>query len=77
MASPTTPTPPHRAIVAIGQIVQKQAFILAFSDTFFLLGAALIVALIAALLLKKPGHLESRRRALNIIPQPQPQGERP
>jgi DHA2 family multidrug resistance protein len=48
----------HRAIVAIGQVVQKQAFILAFSDTFYLLGAALIVALIAALLLKKPDHLE-------------------
>ena len=49
----------HRAVVAIGRIVQKQAFILAFSDTFYLLGAALIVALVAALLLKKPGHLES------------------
>jgi DHA2 family multidrug resistance protein len=47
----------HRAVVAIGKIVQKQAFILAFSDTFFLLGAALIVALIAVLLLKKPGTL--------------------
>jgi MFS transporter, DHA2 family, multidrug resistance protein len=43
----------HRAAVAIGQVVQKQAFILAFSDTFYLLGAALIVALMAALLLKK------------------------
>ena len=40
-------------------IVQKQAFILAFSDTFYLLGAALIVALIATLLLKKPDHLAS------------------
>jgi MFS transporter, DHA2 family, multidrug resistance protein len=49
----------HRAVVAIGHVVQKQAFILAFSDTFYLLGAALIVALIAALLLKKPNHLES------------------
>src|SRR5258706_234568 len=49
----------HRAVVAIGRIVQKQAFILAFGDTFYLLGAALIVALIAALLLKKPGQLES------------------
>jgi DHA2 family multidrug resistance protein len=46
----------HRAYVAIGHIVQKQAFILAFSDTFYLLGAVLIVALIAALFLKKPGH---------------------
>src|SRR5471030_1020634 len=49
----------HRAVVAIGQIVQKQAFVLAFSDTFYLLGAALIVALMAALLLKRPGHLET------------------
>jgi DHA2 family multidrug resistance protein len=49
----------HRAVVAIGHVVQKQAFILAFSDTFYLLGAALIVALMAALLLKKPNHLES------------------
>jgi DHA2 family multidrug resistance protein len=47
----------QRAVVAIGHIVQKQAFILAFSDTFFLQGAALIVALMAALLLKKPDHL--------------------
>ena len=49
----------HRAYVAIGHVVQKQAFILAFSDTFYLLGATLIVALMAALLLKKPDHLES------------------
>jgi DHA2 family multidrug resistance protein len=48
----------HEAVVAIGHIVQKQAFILAFSDTFYLIGAALIVALMAALLLKKPGHLD-------------------
>jgi DHA2 family multidrug resistance protein len=48
----------HRAIAAVGKIVQKQAFILAFSDMFFLLGAALIVALLASMLLKKPSHLE-------------------
>ncbi|MET4798295.1 MDR family MFS transporter [Bradyrhizobium sp. LB11.1] len=46
----------HRAYVAIGHIVQKQAYILAFSDTFYLLGIALIVALIAVLFLKKAGH---------------------
>src|SRR5712671_1123012 len=49
----------RRAFVAIGRIVQKQAYILAFSDMFFLLGAALIVALAASLLLKKPDHLSS------------------
>ncbi|WFU42431.1 MDR family MFS transporter [Bradyrhizobium sp. CB82] len=49
----------HRAYVAIGHVVQKQAFILAFSDTFYLLGAALIVALIASLFLKQPGHVSA------------------
>jgi len=49
----------HRAYVAVGKVVQKQAFILAFSDTFYLLGVALIVALIATLLLKRPDHLEA------------------
>ncbi|MCW2222282.1 multidrug efflux MFS transporter [Bradyrhizobium japonicum] len=46
----------HRAYVAIGHIVQKQAYIFAFSDTFYLLGMALIVALIAVFFLKKPGQ---------------------
>ncbi|MCP3472993.1 DHA2 family efflux MFS transporter permease subunit [Bradyrhizobium sp. CCGUVB1N3] len=49
----------HRAYVAIGHVVQKQAFILAFSDTFYLLGAALIVALIASLFLKKPNQVSA------------------
>ena len=49
----------HRDYVAIGNVVQKQAFILAFSDTFYLLGVALIVALIAALMLKRPDHLDA------------------
>ncbi len=49
----------HRAIVAIGKIVQKQAFVMAFSDTFYLLGVAMIIALIAALLLRKPDHVEA------------------
>jgi DHA2 family multidrug resistance protein len=49
----------HRAYVAIGHIVQKQAYILAFSDTFYLLGVALIVALVAALFLKKPGQVSA------------------
>jgi DHA2 family multidrug resistance protein len=48
----------HRAYVAIGHIVQKQAYILAFRDTFYALGAALIVALLAGLLLKKPDRLD-------------------
>ncbi|EJZ20644.1 multidrug efflux MFS transporter [Rhizobium sp. Pop5] len=47
----------HKAVVAIALKVRKQANIMAFSDTFFLLGVALIIALMATLLLKKPGQL--------------------
>jgi DHA2 family multidrug resistance protein len=49
----------HRAYVAIGKTVQKQAFILAFSDTFYVLGVALIVALLAGLMLKKPDRIDA------------------
>ncbi|CAN7249491.1 MDR family MFS transporter [Rhizobium leguminosarum] len=47
----------HKAVVAIALKLRKQANIMAFSDTFFLLGVALVVALLASLLLKKPGQL--------------------
>ena len=47
----------HKAIVAIASDVRTQANIMAFSDTFYLLGVALVIALAASLLLKKPGHL--------------------
>ena len=47
----------HKAVVAIGNRVHQQAYTMAFGDTFFLLGAALVVALVAALLLRKPARL--------------------
>ena len=47
----------HKAIVAIASDVRTQANIMAFSDTFYLLGVALVIALAASLRLKKPGHL--------------------
>jgi len=47
----------HKAVVAIALKLRKQANIMAFSDTFFLLGVALVVALLATLLLKKPGQV--------------------
>ena len=49
----------HRAYVALGKVIQKQAFILGFSDTFFTLGVALIVALLAGLFLQKPDRLDA------------------
>jgi DHA2 family multidrug resistance protein len=49
----------RKAVVAIGKAVREQAFVMAFSDIFYLLGVALIVALVTAMLLKKPNHLEA------------------
>jgi DHA2 family multidrug resistance protein len=49
----------HWAVVAIGRVVQKQAFILAFGDTFYLMGVALVIALGASLFLSRPAHLEA------------------
>lgn len=44
----------RKAVAAIADSVRQQAYIMAVSDAFFVLGAALILALMAALLLKKP-----------------------
>ena len=49
----------HKAVVAIGRQIRRQADIMAYSDAFFLLGAALAIALVATLLLKNPGHPEA------------------
>jgi DHA2 family multidrug resistance protein len=49
----------HKAIVAVALRVRQQANIMAFSDTFYLLGAALLVALLASLLLRKPAHIDA------------------
>jgi DHA2 family multidrug resistance protein len=48
----------HKAIVAVAGRIREQANIMAFSDTFYFLGVALVAALIASLLLKKPGHVD-------------------
>jgi MFS transporter, DHA2 family, multidrug resistance protein len=49
----------NKAIVAVGQRVHQQAYTMAFSDTFYLLGIALIVALLATLLLKKADRVSA------------------
>jgi DHA2 family multidrug resistance protein len=47
----------HKAVVAIAGIVREQSFIMAFSDTFYLLGVVLVIALVSSLLLKAGGKL--------------------
>ncbi|MBS0642851.1 MAG: multidrug efflux MFS transporter [Proteobacteria bacterium] len=49
----------HQAIIAIGLRIREQANIMAFADTFFLIGAALIVAMVASLLLRKPDKMQA------------------
>jgi DHA2 family multidrug resistance protein len=43
----------HQAIIAIGRTVRRQAFVMSYSDVFFLLGLGLVISLVATLLLKK------------------------
>jgi DHA2 family multidrug resistance protein len=49
----------HKAVIAIGNLVHRQAYTMAFADTFYLLGMALVAALLAALLLKKAGPISA------------------
>jgi MFS transporter, DHA2 family, multidrug resistance protein len=46
-------TAKHQAIIAIGNIVKRQALIIAFSDTFAVIGGVLMVAALALLLARK------------------------
>lgn len=48
----------HKAIVAIGHAIRHQASIMGYGDTFFLLGAALVLALVATLCLRKTDRVE-------------------
>jgi hypothetical protein len=43
----------HQAIVALGNIVKRQALIMGFSDTFALIGVVLAVAAVALLFARK------------------------
>lgn len=43
----------HEAIVAIGRTVRRQAFVMSYSDVFLMIGAGLVLSLIAALALRK------------------------
>jgi DHA2 family multidrug resistance protein len=47
----------HEAIVAIGRLVKRQASIMGYGDTFFLLASALLLALVATVALHKPEDL--------------------
>jgi DHA2 family multidrug resistance protein len=44
----------HDAVVAVGRIVRGQSYFLAYADTFFMMGAVLLLAVVAALMMRKP-----------------------
>ncbi len=54
-----TTTATNKALLAIGNRIHQQAYTMAFADTFFLLGMALVLALATVLLLKKPAHMSA------------------
>jgi MFS transporter, DHA2 family, multidrug resistance protein len=43
----------HDAVVAVGRAVRAQAYFLAYGDTFFLMGCALLLAVVAAVLMRQ------------------------
>jgi MFS transporter, DHA2 family, multidrug resistance protein len=43
----------HDAVVQIGRIIRAQAFLLAYSDAFYLMGAALLLAMLTTLAMRK------------------------
>jgi DHA2 family multidrug resistance protein len=47
----------HDSVVAIGRSIRGQAFVLGYSDAFYLLGAILLVGFAAVLFLKKPAGM--------------------
>ena len=48
-----------QAFAAIAKVVREQSYVLAFSDTFFLLGGVLIIALISSVFLKASGKVSA------------------
>jgi DHA2 family multidrug resistance protein len=48
-----------QAFAAIAKVVREQAYVQAFSDTFFLLGVVLMIALIASLFFKSVGKVSA------------------
>jgi DHA2 family multidrug resistance protein len=44
----------HEAVIAVGRVIRRQAFMLAYSDTIIFQSALLVLALLAVLLLKRP-----------------------
>ncbi|MBY0319544.1 MAG: multidrug efflux MFS transporter [Reyranella sp.] len=53
----------HKAVGIVAGMVREQAFVMAVGDAFWLLGSALVLALTAALLLKKPAVSSSAAAA--------------
>ena len=43
----------HDAVVAVGRAARAQAYFLAYSDTFFLMGCTLVLAIVAAMLMRR------------------------
>ena len=46
-------TAQHQAIIAIGQVVRREAFVMSYSDVFLLIGIGLVIGLVAVLSLRK------------------------
>ncbi len=50
---PDQATAKHQAIVELGKLVKRESFVMAFSDTFAVIGVALVIAAIALLFARR------------------------
>ena len=50
---PDLATAQHQAVVALGNLVKRQALVMGFSDTFAVIGVVLLLAAIAMMMLRK------------------------
>ena len=55
----------HEAIMAVGRTIELQSSYFAYGDAFALLGCGMVLATVAALLLRKPQRGGGTRRALD------------
>ncbi|MBV8410186.1 MAG: DHA2 family efflux MFS transporter permease subunit [Alphaproteobacteria bacterium] len=53
----------REAVLAVGQAVQQQANVMAFADTFYVLGAIMLVGLATTVLFRRPASSEAAKAA--------------
>jgi DHA2 family multidrug resistance protein len=49
------PAMPQMALAQLADLVRREAFVMAYSDCFTIMGVAMLVSVLAVFMMKKPG----------------------